>query len=110
MPNLGDEFIIPDSLRSVANAIVAGDSLATLFYGPAGTGKTMSCKIIARDTKLPILATINCTENLDEFVLGKYIPVDGKIVFKESMVICSSLGFQEGWRDLRKSICLSHNI
>ncbi len=86
VPNLGDEFIIPDSLRSVANAIVAGDSLATLFYGPAGTGKTMSCKIIARDTKLPILATINCTENLDEFVLGKYIPVDGKIVFKESMV------------------------
>lgn len=86
IPTLGKEFIIPDNLRAVANAIVAGDALATLFYGPAGTGKTMSCKIIARDTKLPILATINCTENLDEFVLGKYIPLDGKIVFMESQV------------------------
>lgn len=86
IPTLGDEFVIPNQLRSVANAIVSGDSLATLFYGPAGTGKTMSCKIIARDTKLPILATINCTENLDEFILGKYIPIDGKIIFKESEV------------------------
>lgn len=30
--------------------------------------------------------TINCTENLDEFVLGKFIPQDDKIIFKGSYV------------------------
>jgi midasin (ATPase involved in ribosome maturation) len=30
--------------------------------------------------------TINCTENLDEFILGKYIPEGDKIVFAESFV------------------------
>lgn len=48
--------------------------------------KTMSCKLIAKEIGLPILETINCTENLDEFVLGKFIPEDDKIVFKESYV------------------------
>lgn len=32
------------------------------------------------------METVNCTENLDEFVLGKYIPDGEKIVFKESYV------------------------
>ena len=30
--------------------------------------------------------TVNCTENLDEFVLGKYIPEEDRILFKESYV------------------------
>ena len=32
------------------------------------------------------METINCTENLDEFVLGKFIPEGDKIIFKESYV------------------------
>ena len=32
------------------------------------------------------METIHCTENLDEFVLGKYIPQDDKIIFRESFV------------------------
>ena len=37
-------------------------------------------------TGLPVMETVNCTENLDEFVLGKYIPEGDKIIFKESFV------------------------
>lgn len=86
IPNLGAEFVIPAELAGICNAIVAGDSRAVLLHGPAGTGKTISCKLICRETKLPILETVNCTENLDEFVLGKFIPEGEKIVFKESYV------------------------
>ena len=35
---------------------------------------------------MPILETINCTENLDEYVLGKYIPQGDKIIFLESFL------------------------
>jgi len=86
VPKLGEEFALPENLQSVCNAMAAGDSLAVLFHGPAGTGKTMSCKLVAQAIGLPLMETINCTENLDEFVLGKYIPKDDKIVFQESQV------------------------
>jgi midasin (ATPase involved in ribosome maturation) len=46
----------------------------------------MSCKLVCQAVGLPIMETINCTENLDEFVLGKFIPQDEKIIFKESYV------------------------
>lgn len=86
IPNLSSEFVLPENLISVCNAVANGDLLAVLFHGPAGTGKTISCKLVAQSVGLPIMETINCTENLDEFVLGKYIPQDDKIVFKESYV------------------------
>lgn len=86
IPNLTEEFVMPAALSSVCNAVTAGDSLAVLLHGPAGTGKTISCKLICREIGLPIIETINCTENLDEFVLGKFIPEDEKIIFKESYV------------------------
>lgn len=86
VPALSEEFVLPLNLYSVCNAISAGDMLALLLHGPAGTGKTMSCKLICQAIGLPIMETINCTENLDEFVLGKYIPQDEKIIFKESYV------------------------
>lgn len=86
IPRLAPEFVLPQNLQSVCNAVAAGDMLAVLFHGPAGTGKTMSCKLVAQAIGLPILDTINCTENLDEFVLGKFIPQDDKIIFKESYV------------------------
>jgi len=86
MVNLGTEFILPKELQGVSNAIQSGDVLAALFHGPAGTGKTMSCKLICQEIQMPIMDTINCTENLDEFILGKYIPVDDGIIFMESYV------------------------
>lgn len=86
IPHLSEEFVLPNKLQSVCNAIAGGDVLTTLFHGPAGTGKTISCKLVCQAIGLPIMETINCTENLDEFVLGKFIPQDDKIIFKESYV------------------------
>ncbi|MGI6169990.1 MAG: AAA family ATPase, partial [Christensenellales bacterium] len=86
IPRLSEEFVLPSHLQSACNAVAAGDVLAVLFHGPAGTGKTMSCKLVAQSIDLPIMETINCTENLDEFVLGKFIPQDDRIIFKESYV------------------------
>ncbi|CAI3720987.1 AAA family ATPase [Clostridium neonatale] len=86
IPKLSDEFILPWKLKSVCNAVTEGDTLAVLLHGPSGTGKTISCKLICQETGIPIMDTINCTENLDEYILGKYIPEDDKIVFKESFV------------------------
>lgn len=86
IPRLGEEFALPAELAGICNAVVSGDSMAVLLHGPAGTGKTISCKLICREINLPIMETVNCTENLDEFVLGKFIPEGEKIVFKESYV------------------------
>lgn len=86
IPKLSPEFILPKNLHSICNAVASGDMLAVLFHGPAGTGKTMSCKLVCQAIGLPVMETINCTENLDEFVLGKFIPEEDKIIFKESYV------------------------
>lgn len=86
IPKLPEEFIMSKSLNSTCNAISQGDCLAVLFHGPSGTGKTMACKLISQKIGLPIMETVNCTENLDEFILGKYIPEGGQINFKESFV------------------------
>lgn len=86
IPSLSEEFVLPNKLQPVCNAIQGGDVRATLFHGPAGTGKTISCKLVCQAIGLPIMETINCTENLDEFVLGKFIPEGDKIIFKESYV------------------------
>ena len=86
IPDLPSEFVLPENLKSICSAVTCGDLRTILFHGPAGTGKTMSCKLVAQKIGLPILETINCTENLDEFVLGKFIPEDDKIIFKESYV------------------------
>lgn len=86
IPNMPTELVIPKSVRNICSAITNGDALSILFHGPSGTGKTTSCKLVCREIKLPVMDVINCTENLDEFVLGKYIPEGDKIVFKESYV------------------------
>ena len=86
IPALAEEFQIPGAVKSICNAVRSGDALAVLFHGPAGTGKTMSCKLVCQEIALPIMEVINCTENLDEFVLGKFIPKEDKIIFAESHV------------------------
>lgn len=86
IPKMPAEFILPKSLRSICNAVKAGDAMTVLLHGPAGTGKTMGCRLICQEIRLPIMAVINCTENLDEFVLGKFIPKGDKIIFNESPV------------------------
>ncbi|NLB61220.1 MAG: AAA domain-containing protein, partial [Clostridiales bacterium] len=86
VPKLSDEFQIPNYIKGICNAVTAGDARSILFHGPAGTGKTISCKLVCQEIEIPIMEVINCTENLDEFVLGKFIPQDNLIVFKESYV------------------------
>ena len=41
IPQLSSEFVISNKLLPVCNAIQGGDVRATLFHGPAGTGKTI---------------------------------------------------------------------
>ena len=79
IPILSSEFVLPENLENVCSAVASGDVLAVLLHGPAGTGKTISCKLICQEIGLPIMETVNCTENLDEYVLGKYIPMDDRI-------------------------------
>ncbi len=86
IPHMPEELVIPNAVRGICSAVTAGDLRAVLFHGPSGTGKTVSCKLVCQEIGLPIMDVINCTENLDEFVLGKYIPEDDKIIFKESFV------------------------
>ena len=86
IPDLPKEFILQKNLYALSNAIQKGDIHSVLFHGPAGTGKTIACKKICQAIKLPIMETVNCTENLDEFILGKYIPQGSEFVFLESYV------------------------
>lgn len=87
IPKLPPEMILSQDLEGITNAIYKGDCIATLFHGPAGTGKTANCKLICQKIKLPIMEVINCTESSDESVLGKYIPQEEKIIFKESKIV-----------------------
>ena len=84
IPVLGNELELQKELHCLCNAVQSGDCRSVLFHGPAGTGKTIACKKVCQAIALPILETINCTENLDEYVLGKYIPQGDKIIFSES--------------------------
>jgi MoxR-like ATPase len=86
IPALPVELQTPKAVKGICSAVTNGDARAVLFHGPAGTGKTMSCKLVCQEIGLPIMDVINCTENLDEFVLGKFIPEEDKIIFKESYV------------------------
>ena len=86
IPHLSAEFVLPAKLNSICSAVSSGDMRAVLLHGPAGTGKTMSCKLICQNIGLPIMDTVNCSENLDEFILGKFLPEGDMIVFKESYV------------------------
>jgi MoxR-like ATPase len=86
IPNMPPELVIPKAVRGICSAVTSGDIRAILFHGPAGTGKTISCKLVCQEIAMPIMDVINCTENLDEFVLGKFIPEEDRIVFKESYV------------------------
>lgn len=76
---------LPEKFKPLANAIVDGEVLATLFYGPTGSGKSTLVKKICETIGLP-LVVINCTTNLDEFVLGKFIPKGNEFVFQETLV------------------------
>ncbi|MDR2734059.1 MAG: AAA family ATPase [Spirochaetota bacterium] len=86
VPALGAELELQSELIPLCNAVQKGDCRAVLFHGPAGTGKTIACKLICQNIALPIMDTVNCTENLDEFIFGKYIPQNENIVFMESYV------------------------
>lgn len=87
IPKLPDYMKIPEEIVPVVNSVAGGSVLAFLQEGPTGTGKTTNVELICREIKLPLITKINCTQNLDEFILGKFIPDGtGNYIFKESEV------------------------
>ncbi|MDR3319289.1 MAG: AAA family ATPase [Clostridiales bacterium] len=86
IPKLPRELIMDRELKPIANALQSGDCISFLQHGASGTGKTINCKLICAAIGLPIMETINCSENLDEFALGKFIPTKNGIEFAESYV------------------------
>jgi hypothetical protein len=86
IPSLPEEFQIQKVVKRLCGAVKNNDARAVLLHGPSGTGKTISCKLMCQEIGLPIMDVINCTENLDEFILGKFIPDEDRIIFKESYV------------------------
>lgn len=77
---------LPDDLKIFAEYLKDGGN-SCIFYGPTGTGKSTNVKKIASAIGSPIKACINCTNSLDEFILGKYVPSGKKekeFVFKRS--------------------------
>ncbi len=86
IPNLPPEFEMPEDLIGLSKALYTGDVKSVLFHGPAGTGKTANCKLLCQQINMPIMEIINCSEAMDETILGKFIPYDDKIVFKESKI------------------------
>lgn len=86
IPNLPDWMQVPKKLIPVEKSMATGKVISLLQHGPAGGGKTTNAKLICRDIKLPLIAVVNCTTNLDEFALGKYIPKGRDFVFFKSEV------------------------
>ena len=58
IPRLSQEFVLPNKLKGLCNAIQGGDILSVLFHGPAGTGKTISCKLVCQAIGLPLMETM----------------------------------------------------
>jgi MoxR-like ATPase len=77
---------MPEAVKPLCSAVTNGDAMSLLLTGPAGTGKSTCCKQMCQEIHLPLMEVINCTENLDEFVLGKFVPEEERFVFKESYV------------------------
>lgn len=83
--SVSKDFVLDPMFFPVCNAFVNG-AKSILLYGPAGTGKSITAKLICRETGIPVCAVVNCTSNTDEFLLGKYIIQDGSPIFCESEV------------------------
>lgn len=82
--NLAKMFI-PKIVRNIAYSISKG-AKSSFFYGPAGIGKTTATDIICQLANLPMKAIVNCTNELDQYVLAKWIPQGETFVLKRSAV------------------------
>lgn len=85
IPTLSSKYGMLDDYEQIARAILNPEVNSVLLYGESGTGKSVACKMICEAVGLPVMSTINCTDNLDEFVLGKFIPTENGFTFAESM-------------------------
>lgn len=86
IPDLPDWMQVPEKLIPVEKSLASGRVISVLQYGRTGGGKTTNVELMCRDIRLPLVAIVNCTNNLDEFILGKYIPQGSEFVFFESAV------------------------
>lgn len=87
IPHLAKEFQLPPLETAYVPAVYNGDVKSVLFYGPAGTGKTALVKLYCQAMQLPLMEIINCSEGMTDTILGKYIPVEEKIIFRESNIV-----------------------
>lgn len=86
IPVLPEWLKVPEEMIPIEKSILSGKVISFLQIGPAGGGKTTNCKLICRDIGLPLMAVVNCTNNLDEFILGKFIPKGNEFIFFKSEV------------------------
>lgn len=80
------KYRLSEKFHSLCRGMVDGTVKSVLLNGPAGTGKSLSAKLVCREIGLPVMAVVNCTANTDEFILGKHLPIDGELRFCESDV------------------------
>lgn len=67
---VNEKYSLNPEYFPVCNSFVS-DARSVLLYEPAGTGKSITAKLICREVGIPITAVINCTSNTDEFLLEK---------------------------------------
>ncbi|MFW6046390.1 MAG: AAA family ATPase [Candidatus Woesearchaeota archaeon] len=78
IPKVPDYIKVPEICLPVEKSIASKKTVSVLLRGPAGVGKSTTVKAICRDIGLPLVETINCTNALDEYVLGKWQPREKK--------------------------------
>lgn len=74
VPKLEDFYKLPEEYLDTAISVAYGDTLSTILFGPAGNGKSTSCKLICQEINLPLIDTLSFTGNVDELILGKFVP------------------------------------
>lgn len=82
--NLCNMYVSP-IVERIAFSMAKG-SKSSFFFGPAGLGKSTATDIICKLINLPVKAIVNCSNELDQYVLAKWIPSGESFTLKRSAV------------------------